>query len=114
MNNTEKELEAMQKKDKINFGRIWHCKEKNCGSLMKNVVEEVKLYHREVRQKCRPNKSAKFSKRYLDCLTDMHNKTELKNLEKKLNICGKKKCSKYEKTRKNIDKKLMKLYKKLK
>ena len=85
-----------------------------CGTLMKQLEKEGELFDRELRQKCPRNKSLKMTKRYIDCLEDVHNKSELKNIEKKLDICGKKKCSRHEKTRKNLGKKLMKIYKKLK
>jgi hypothetical protein len=113
-NKEEKELEAMEKKDKLYYAKLVNCKRKKCGTLMKQLEKEGDIYDREVRQKCPRNKSAKFSKRYLDCSTDLHNKSEVKSVSKKLDTCSEKKCSKQDKTRKNLGKKLMKIYKKLK
>jgi hypothetical protein len=81
---------------------------------MKKLDKEGDLHDREVREKCPRNKSAKLTNRYLDCLTDLHNKSELKNIENQLDKCSEKKCSRQHKTRKNHWKKLMKIYKKLK
>jgi hypothetical protein len=115
MNNTvDKKLEAMEKKDKMIFERLWYCKRTKCLKIMNTLEKKGKLYNSEVKEKCPRNKTAKITKRYLDCSTNIYKKSEIKNIYKNLDICSKKKCSKHEKTRKNLGKKLMKLYKKLK
>jgi len=85
--------------------KINKCKTRKCAKINKEQIKERIKFDKEQDKKC-PQKS---SNAFYNCSVDFYNKSEYKKLFDEYVTCGKRKCSKENKTLKKLREKLIKI-----
>ena len=93
--NTKEEDRLLKKRNK--------CITRKCVKINKKRIKEKKSFDKEQDKKC----TQKSPYAFYDCSEDFYNKSKYKTLFDKYVKCGEKKCSKENKTLKNLREKLI-------
>jgi hypothetical protein len=89
---------SFNKEDTRLLKKLNKCKTRKCAKINKERIKEEINFYKEQDKKC-PQKS---SRAFYDCSVDFYNKSKYKKLFDEYVECGKRKCSKEQKTLKNL------------